>query len=47
MLDLLELFLFATNRREIEMVNKMELVREMEMERGEGRYSCVRLRDKR
>jgi hypothetical protein len=34
MLDLLELFLFATDRREIEMVSQMEMVREMEMERG-------------
>ncbi len=29
------------------MVNKIEMVKEMEMERGETRDSCVRIRDKR
>ncbi len=47
MLPLFELFLFATIWREIKMVNKMEMVREMEMGRGEARDSCVRIRDKR
>jgi hypothetical protein len=42
MLPLFGLFLFATIWREIEMVSKIKILRQMEMERGEAIYSCVR-----